>query len=298
MPTVEATPSLQTPSAFARLTPQQRADFERDGYLILRGVLSPKDIAHFTAVVDRMDAAERARCELGPYATVEIRNAVARPGGDALLPLLDWPATFGVMADILGWNIQLTTSHVFVRTPNPNAPEDFKAIGWHADGPHPSFPTVGDVSPRLYAKVGFFLTDLSHPDKGNLRVVPGSHKRAAKPPIDPATGEPEGALQILCQPGDAVFFEQRTWHAVGPNLSREARKNIYIGYCYRWMKAIDFVTQPEALLAKANPVQRQLLGDATHELSYYLPSRNDFADVPVKEAMERGTAQTEARGGE
>jgi ectoine hydroxylase-related dioxygenase (phytanoyl-CoA dioxygenase family) len=93
---------------------------------------------------------------------------------------------------------------------------------------------------------------------------------------------------VLTRPGDAVFFEQRTWHAVGPNYSTLARKNVYIGYCYRWMKAIDFVTQPDDLLAKANPIQRQLLGAATHELSYYLPMRNGFADTPVRAWLEEG----------
>jgi hypothetical protein len=274
------------PPSLARLTPEQREAFERDGFLVLRGVLSPEEIAHFTGVVDALDADERKTKELDAYATVEIRNAVARPGGDALLPLLDWPATFGLMADILGWNIQLTTSHVFVRTPNPGEKATFKAIDWHCDGPHPSFPTVHGTYPRLYAKVGFFLTDLSEPNRGNLRVVPGSHLSATPPPRDPETGDPVGAIQVLTRPGDAVLFEQRTWHAVGPNYSDLSRKNVYIGYCYRWMKAIDFVTQLDELMAKANPVQRQLLGAATHELSYYLPSRNGFADVPTKEMME------------
>lgn len=274
------------PPRLARLSDEQRAAFERDGYLIVRGALSAEEVAHFTAVVDSLDADERQRRELDAHATVEIRNAVARPGGDGLLPLLDWPATFGLIADILGWNIQLTTSHVFVRTPNPGEQATFKAIDWHCDGPHPSFPVVHGTYPRLYAKVGFFLTDLSKPDRGNLRVVPGSHLSAAPPPRDPQTGEPVGALQVLTRPGDAVLFEQRTWHAVGPNYANLPRKNVYVGYCYRWMKAIDFVTQPEELLAKANPVQRQLLGDATHELSYYLPSRNGFADVPVKGLLE------------
>ena len=264
------------------LTDEQRAAVERDGFLILTGALTADEVAHFTAVVDRLDADWRAEQGMDPFATVEIRNAIARPGGDALMPLLDWPATFPVVVDTFGWNVQLTTSHVFVRTPNPNEPPTFKASDWHADGPHPSFPTMDGVWPRLYGKIGYFLTDLSEPDRGNLRVVPGSHRSAKKPPIDPATGEPEGAIQVLTKPGDAVFFEQRCWHAVGPNYSDLPRKNIYLGYCYRWMKAIDFVTQPEELLEKGTPIQRQLLGGATHELSYYLPSRNEFADTPLK----------------
>jgi len=282
---------MTTNTSVGGITPEQRGSLERDGFLVLPGVLSPEEIQGYTTVVDALDSDWRRDNNLDPFATVEIRNAVARSGGDALLPLLDHPATFPLVAAVFGWNIQLTTSHVFVRMPNPDAPEDFKAIGWHADGPHPQFPTTSGVSPRLYGKVGFFLTDLSEPERGNLRVVSGSHLSATKPETDPATGEPVGAIQVLTKPGDAVFFEQRTWHAVGPNHSRMPRKNIYIGYCYRWMKAIDFVTQPNELLAKANPIQRQLLGAATHELSYYLPSRNEFADVPVKAMME----QTEGR---
>ncbi|MES2460265.1 MAG: phytanoyl-CoA dioxygenase family protein [Armatimonadota bacterium] len=274
----------------AGLTSAQRDDFERDGFLVIPAALTSEQIAHFTTVVDKLETDERRERDLDPFATVEIRNAVARPGGDALLPLLDWPTTFPLIADIFGWNIQLTTSHVFVRTPNPEEKLSFKAIGWHADGPSPAFPTVGGIFPRLYAKIGFFLTDLSEPDRGNLRAVPGSHRSATPPKIDAETGDPIGAIQVLTRPGDAVLFEQRCWHAVGPNFSSLSRKNIYLGYCYRWMKAIDFVTQSDELLEKASPVQRQLLGHATEVLSYYLPSRNQYADVPLKAMLEERDA--------
>jgi len=191
-----------------------------------------------------------------------------------------------LIADILGWGIQLTTSHIFVREPNPDKEKAFRAIGWHADGPNPSPERIegpeGPVEPRLYAKIGYFLTDLSKPDSGNLRVIPGSHKRAASPEVDPATGDPRGAIQVLTQPGDAVIFENRTWHAVGPNYADYARKNIYIGYCYRWVKPIDFVTQRPELIALATPIQRQLLGHATDALSFYLPD-GYRDDTPLRE---------------
>lgn len=269
-----------------KMTADQEAAIERDGFLVIPGALSPGEVCHFTEVIDRLDADYRVEKGLDSYATVEIRNAVARQGGDGLLPLLDWPNTFPVVVGVFGWNIQLTTSHVFVRTPNPEEKSTFKAIDWHADGPGPGFPTTNGISPRLYGKIGFFLTDLSGPDRGNLRVVPGSHRSAKKPEIDPETGEPKGAIQLLTKPGDAVFFEQRCWHAVGPNYSNQPRKNVYIGYCYRWMKAIDFLSQPEELLEKATPIQRQLLQESTHPLSFYLPARNSFADVPVKAWVE------------
>lgn len=260
------------------MTPGQRSAFERDGFLIIRDVLSSEQIAHFTRLVDNLALQERGE---DTTKTVEIRNAIAREEG--LLPLLDWPKTFPLIADILGWNIQLTTSHVFVRPPTPDERNNFKAIGWHCDGPNPQFPVIAGMRSMMYAKVGFFLTDLSQPDSGNLRVVPGSHLRAEMPPLD-EKGEPIGALQVLTKPGDAVIFEQRTWHAVGPNYAGAARKNIYIGYCYRWLKALDFIQQSDELLAKANPIQKQLLGHVTEPLSFFLPA-NYPGDVPLRDQM-------------
>jgi ectoine hydroxylase-related dioxygenase (phytanoyl-CoA dioxygenase family) len=261
------------------MTPQQREDFQRDGFIVVRDVLNAEQIAHFIEIVDSLAHEERGDDE---SQTVEIRNAIARH--DGLLPLLDWQATFPLIAEIMGWNIQLTTSHVFVRPPTPKENQQFKAIGWHCDGASPQFPVIAGQLPRMYAKVGFFLTDLSQPDSGNLRVVPGSHLRAAPPETD-ENGEPIGAIQVLTKPGDAVLFEQRTWHAVGPNYAPHARKNIYMGYCYRWLKAIDFVSQSPELIARANPIQKQLLGSVSDPISYYLPGRYP-EDVPLKELIE------------
>jgi ectoine hydroxylase-related dioxygenase (phytanoyl-CoA dioxygenase family) len=267
-----------------RLSAAQREEFEQNGFLILRGALNAEEVAHYIAIVDKLDAEYRIEKDLGPHDTVEIRNSIARSA--ELLPLLDHPAAFPLMVDIMGWGIQLTTSHIFVRTPNPEEQPTFKAIDWHADGPNPRPYRIqtpdGEVEPRLYAKIGYFLTDLSEPDRGNLRVVPGSHKRATRPEIDPETGEPRGAIQVLTQPGDAVLFENRTWHAVGPNYANLPRKNIYLGYCYRWVKPIDYITQAPELLAQATPVQRQLLGDVTDALSFYLPDRYKD-DVPLRD---------------
>ena len=269
-----------SPQHLVRLSASQLESFERDGYLLLPGLLSAAEVAHYTGVVDELERRERAEKNLKPEDSIEIRDSVAR--APQLLPLISHPAALGAMLDILGWDIQLTTSHTFVRVPNLDAQTSFKAIDWHNDGPKLSVPTSrGAVQPRLYAKIGYFFTDLSRPDSGNLRVVPGSNHLSAKPPLD-ENGEPEGAIQILTKPGDAVIFENRLWHAVGPNYAGVARKNVYIGYCHRWMKAIDFSRQSDELLQLASPVEKQLLGEASNALSFYLPDRYP-ADVPLRE---------------
>ena len=260
------------------LSAAELANFERDGFLILRSVLSGKEVEHYTRAVDGMARVFQLENGLGEQDGVEIRNAIAR--SPELLALLDHPRALGAMEQILGWNIQLTTSHVFVRPPTPQAGAAFKSIDWHADGPHPSFPVVHGTWPRMYAKIGYFLTDLSAPDSGNLRVIPGSHLRAQKPEPD-ESGEPKGAIQVLLSAGDAVLFENRTWHAVGPNYAGRARKNIYMGYCHRYLKAIDFQAQSDELMQCASPIQKQLLGACTNPLSFYLPSRYP-QDTPLK----------------
>jgi hypothetical protein len=46
---------------------------------------------------------------------------------------------------------------------------------------------------------------------------------------------------------------------------------------------MDYVVMPEALFARCNPIQRQLLGAVSDPLSYYLPAE---ADVPLKALVE------------
>jgi ectoine hydroxylase-related dioxygenase (phytanoyl-CoA dioxygenase family) len=268
-------------SIFPSLSETERAAFERDGFLVWRSVLEPSEVERYKKILKTL--ADRFRLEQGltPQDSVEIRNAIVRE--PAIMELLDHPRVIGAMRDILGANIQLSTSHVFERLPTPAATGSFKAIDWHADGPNPRPPVVetvnGPAEPRLYAKAGWFLTDLSKPNQGNLRVVPGSHKLAACPPKD-ENGDPEGAVQVLTEPGDVVLFENRTWHAVGPNYAEHARLNLYMGYCHRWMKPIDFISMPDELMDGANPAQKQLLGAAQDALSFYLPSRYE-GDCPL-----------------
>ena len=81
------------------------------------------------------------------------------------------------------------------------------------------------------------------------------------------------------QSGTAVLFEQRTWHARGNNFSDQPRIGLFIGYSYRWIRPMDYVTMPRDLLERCDPIRRQLLGDAATELGYYLPTD---ADAPLR----------------
>jgi ectoine hydroxylase-related dioxygenase (phytanoyl-CoA dioxygenase family) len=269
------------------LTAQQRADFERAGFLVLPGVLDAAEIARWTAVVERLDRIERTAKRAGPLGFVEVRNAIAKD--HELKDLITHPLVFPLVADLMGPDIQIITTHSMVRgTARPGTAADFKASGWHKDG-GAQIPAVNGMCPWLYTKVGFFLTDLSEPGRGNLRVVPGSHRSAAFPgKTDPAQIDPDGTIEVLTRPGDVVIFQQSLWHSVGPNVSPIARKNIYLGYSQRWLRPIDYVEQSRGLLDTCTPIQRQLLGDHASECTFYLPLADD---VPLRDwlaAYQRG----------
>ena len=144
--------------------------------------------------------------------------------------------------------------------------------------------------PRILLKIAYAISDQSDPTTGATILVPGSNRLVGKLPVDPDTGKAFGAISMNVKAGDAFIFEQRTWHGIGHNSSEQARKTIFMGYAYRWVKPMDYLTMPEELIAKCNPIQKQLLGVVGDPLSYYLPSDED---VPLR-ALVEGQVGTEA----
>ena len=124
-------------------------------------------------------------------------------------------------------------------------------------------------------KVAYFLTDVSEPGRGNFMVLPGSHLQNTLPrPGRPELGfvEPEGAVPILAPLGTAVVFDRRLWHARGKNTSTLTRKALFVGYTYRWIRPSEDGMRNGIDLSGVSPLRRQLLGHATTDLGYWLPT--------------------------
>jgi ectoine hydroxylase-related dioxygenase (phytanoyl-CoA dioxygenase family) len=239
--------------------------------------LPPDKVASLLRVVDRIYAEGVARDGLAPNRSWNLRNCIAEDA--AFLELLDWPATFPLVVDLLSWNIHLITSHLIVRESSPPDTDlRWRAEGWHRDG-GTSSTEMQEPHPRLFIKVAYWLTDLSEPGRGSIRFVPGSNRLIGRPAQGDGMADPYGAIEICARPGDAVLFEQRTWHAVGANTSDLTRKSLFFGYGYRWLHPMDYKVQSPELLAQCNPIQRQLLGDVKTPLGSYIPQDED---VPLR----------------
>jgi ectoine hydroxylase len=266
------TPPTDRPAS-VKLTEEQRQQFARDGFLVVPDALPPAMVERLLAAVDRLY--EQGLCEKGLSKVNhwELRNCL--PADDLFLELVDWPTTFPLVVDLMNWNIHLITSHLVVRAPSPpEADAAWKATGWHRDG-GTAATEMQEPHPLILMKIAYWLTDLSEPGRGAIRFIPGSHRLTGRPAQGEGEPDPYGAIELRAKPGDAVIFEQRMWHAVGPNTSDITRKSLFYGYGYRWLRPMDYVTMPESLLARCDPIRRQLLGDAATQLGYWLPTDED-----------------------
>lgn len=249
--------------------------FEEEGYLLLRNVLPREQVDRLNRAIDEIIAEEPESLAYNIYHAVERHPEIA--------DLIDQPAILPLMVNLLGYNIQLHISHLTIRRPNPDDVRTSTSsfIHWHQDGPHPPFPKINGLTATYYIKACYILSDMSEPDRGNTKIIPGSHNI---PDFNPATTDVstklEGEVQICGQPGDVFIFPQTIWHAGAPNRSNFERRQLFLGYSPIWMRPIDYHKASERLLKDASPIRRQLLGEISdNKFKYYVPEESM---VPLK----------------
>ncbi|MFT7692673.1 MAG: ectoine hydroxylase, partial [Candidatus Latescibacterota bacterium] len=144
-----------------------------------------------------------------------------------------------------------------------------KPLGFHQDSGRVNLELEGDPRPRLSLKVAYWLSDISEPGRGNFYIVPGSHLYNKL--HRPADGNPQNAIPVCAQRGDAVFFDRSLWHARSPNHSPSVRKALFYGYaCTK-----DDMTIDPDLYEACDPVRKQLLGAASNCNGFFSPKEED-----------------------
>ena len=216
------------------LTPTQKADFQRDGFLHLPGAIAPEQLENaLHAIYHRLGQgvpAEELRTwqsqsffpdlQTQPVVTDLFNASVLRPNLQDLMGAENVaPAQAAQLAlrfpRELGAPIYPPGPHIDgVHTPNNGVPKG----------------TIGSFS----ALVGVFLTDINDENAGNFSVWPGSHLKmqayfrqhgtkiitdeGRTPLID--AGKP---LQIQAKAGDAVIAHYQLLHGVAGNYAVRPR---------------------------------------------------------------------------
>ncbi len=307
-----------------RLTDQQRRDFDENGYVLIEDFFDPDEYAGLmTAIDDVRDEYDREK-GVGTDAPFAVRNALAKR--EEFLDLIDHPRMLPLVVDAIGWNIQIRTTHLDFRPPYPKdlipgelgtgKGEDGKAgyrnLVWHPDLAGPFLfeaPSNDGYLPFMEVKVGYYLSDLTRPNSGELWVVPGSHRRKPQELRDMDYRVPmEQAVPLNVRANTALLWRTAVWHCVAPNLTDLVRKVFYVGYHYRWLRPTDYDHQDPALIARSSPIRRQLLGAlgterdpmaGSHDPAWEPASQHwiprNWDDVPLKAWAEERDKQTMSR---
>ena len=270
---------------FTQLSEEQRRQFHDEGYLVVRNALDADMIGRLIEAGDRVIASEerfnRYTIHGGIYDGY--RNCVTMD--DAFIPLLSNEVALPLVIQLLGSNLQLSTSHLIYRHPDPlGTPDSARKPGWHRDNGRTQLDLGQDSYPRIGLKCAFYLTDLSQPQSGVTLLSPGSNQLIERIEIPEGKADPENAIEPLLNPGDCVIFEYRTWHAGAPNFTDITRKAIMIGYAYRWLKPMDYVKQQLDFLEKLTDMEKYLVGEEIDETLEFQPSGGDN---PLNEWCER-----------
>ncbi len=247
---------------FVQLTEEQRQSFDEDGFLVVRNAVDKETVERLVEAGDRRARSFLDKPEL--LGKEEYNHLDLRPGllkEKAFFSLVTHSPTVSLVVQLLSPNIHLHSLALIYKRPVSPDGTPFRR-GWHRDIRIPKDLGHRDL-PLVGIKICYCLTDFHQPNSGMTLFARKSHRSSepltvSKKEIDPKNWE---VCDLTLNAGDAVLFENRIFHTAAPNRSERVSRVLMYGYAYRWMKPEVYLETPdEQLLAKADPISRQLLG--------------------------------------
>jgi hypothetical protein len=229
------------------MTERERFMFDVAGYLVVPDALTPAEVDAC------LEAAKRAHA---PFPAGQWRQLGAvYEREDAVAELIDHPSILPKVRALLGDYFILQSSWCTV------SPPGFTGGGYHQDGSAPyEFRRLALPTPLVQLRVGYFLTDQSEPDMGNMVMIPGSHNAAL--PMPRNTGEEWPIREVICgKPGDALLFHQGVFHCGTENQKNFPRYIQHMVYAPPWLIPSDRQRNDPAFLERTTPLRRALLGE-------------------------------------
>lgn len=210
------------------LTEKQRQDFERDGFLVIRGLFDEAEIRRITEWTEEVTAWPEVpgkymmyfeKSRLQPAQRILNRMEDVEPYHRGFSDLFQSEKLQGVVGELFGETAVLYKDKINFKMPGSDgfkAHQDVQA-GWD---------TYADL--HITALVSI---DASTPENGCLEMAAGHHRSGLIgdkwKPLD------EDALEytpIPTAPGDAVFFDSYAPHRSKPNMTDKPRRVLYVTY--------------------------------------------------------------------
>ena len=224
-------------TAAAGLSREQMTLYERDGYVIVRGLFAPEEVAAIRAVFDdiaaagkpipgywnpKTDPADLARDPLARYPRVMHPHRFSALSKRVMLD----PRLHAVLRGLLGEEPIAAQSMFYYKPPGA------RGQALHQDN------FYLQVKPGTCI-AAWLAIDPSVPENGGLHVCPGTHKMDVVCPdqADPGVSfttelvkPPPGCTvtPALMESGDCLFFNGSVIHGSGPNKTRDLWRRSFI----------------------------------------------------------------------
>ncbi len=206
------------------LTPAEKNQLDRDGYLPLPNMLTPEQVAAFRARLDALvaeegtEAGKEVHQEAGTDRLSDLVNK-----GELFTICFTHPRVLAAISHVLQGDLKLSSLNFRAALPG----DGLQAL--HCDW-------KGAVEPGdYYVCNSIWLLDDFTADNGATRVVPGSQRLGQTPQAamnDPKATHPDEKL-LLAPAGTVVIFNSHTWHGGTLNRSNQRRRAMHSYFCRR-----------------------------------------------------------------
>jgi ectoine hydroxylase-related dioxygenase (phytanoyl-CoA dioxygenase family) len=212
------------------LTEEQIAQFNRDGYLVVRGMYSPEEVENITRWTEEVAGMpevpgkymmyfEKSRND-GSRIICRIENFV--PYHEGFSKLITDCRMQQAVSELFGEDAVLFKDKINFKLPGGDGFKEHQDVqaGW-------------DEFADLHI-TAMIAIDETNEANGSLEMIAGMHTQGVLGSMwAPLTDEDTDHVAyqpVHCQPGDAVFFDSFAPHRSQPNQTDHARRVLYITY--------------------------------------------------------------------
>jgi ectoine hydroxylase-related dioxygenase (phytanoyl-CoA dioxygenase family) len=223
------------------LSAEQRAAYERDGYLVVEDLVSPQEVAalrqrvqdytHGGRPADALVIQVEPRVQRGELRVEHPGDGVRKidglvQGDDLFHKLGTHPNIVGVIEQIVGPDIKLFRNSLLLKPPEVGSQK-----GWHQDSPY------WPIEPMELCSCWFPLDDAT-PENGCMVVLPGWHRRGPLPHVsvtddyvvEPSCIDSAQAVMAPMRAGSGLLFHSLLPHYTAPNRTQHWRRAIALSY--------------------------------------------------------------------
>lgn len=241
------------------ISADDRFAFDVAGYLHLRGVVTPAEVAEYGSWLDAVQTIDvnAVNADYPDGMKQQLNRPVSRlfDADPRFACLLDHPVVTPYLTEFLGADYRHIDNDLYFTYPS------FQGGHWHRGvSAHPSGHVVDGKFICPMVKVFYCMSDVD-PTEGEFVVIPGSHKAHFKVAYEGRIDLPAQHIFNDVKAGDIIIFNEALIHNGRPNPSQKTRKTLIINFGRQDAGVWRGYRPKTATLDAITPSQRAILSN-------------------------------------